>query len=400
MRIKHPGWLGLACGLWWVLGAGCFDSEQFSGRFLEEVQPNEALEYGDQRFALRLDLFQYGDEVGGLVHFYPTRWVEGTPDSPFTNDPLFCVWTNARRLGDDGSVRLRFTDWDGRENVLTLRGGAAESTLEGQKCPVGCDEAASYSVDESRALVFNRDEDRGPVTRCQRELEDFDFKLSLGGGRLRGLVASELSGERRLTLGIAWVGDSPDDRDQRIDWFYRVEDMQGQLELAVTRRLPPGRLSFSNTVDYVDVPGKTRLIMGVPFIFRDSTSDPDEEPGDEVETDWTRSTEPLVASTLVAQVEVNEEGQEVETGLLVGEVLMFVDGDPNKLPEPILALLKPGSGFRQGYWTYLVEVDQDRNVVGIERKMNNLLTIYGRFAEDYAEPRTDTASFLAALPPQ
>jgi hypothetical protein len=39
-------------------------------------------------------------------------------------------------------------------------------------------------------------------------------------------------------------------------------------------------------------------------------------------------------------------------------------------------------------------------VVGIRRKDNNILTVYGRFSEDYADPRTDTASFLAALPPQ
>jgi hypothetical protein len=374
------------------VGAGCIDSEEFSGRFLEEVQPNALQEY-EQEFALRLDLFQFGDEVGGLIHFYPTRWVEGTDDSPFANEPLFCVWTDARRLGDDGTVRLTFDDWDGRQSVLTLRGGAAAETLQADKCLRDCGEVIEGDLDEKRAMVLLRDEDQGPVTRCARPLENFNFRVAFEGGFLRRALDDELEGERALTLGLAWVGDSSIADDQRLDWFFRVADRERAYEINTTRRLPPGRLRAGNTVDYVQEPGSARVSMGIPFVFKDSAQVVGEIPGREVQdVDWSREVEPLLGTPFLET--------EAGSGLLIGRVLMFVDGDPEALPPRVLALLEDGTSFQAGYGIYRVKVRADDFVVtAVRREDSGLLTVYGRPEEEYLDPSADPEAILATFAP-
>lgn len=372
-------WVCLMLGAW-----GCVDTSSFQGVFREEVQPDPNLAYG-QEFALRLDLFEFGDEVGGIVRYHPTRWVAGTEASPYENEPLLCTWTSVWTLQNDGRVRLRYGDYDGARAELVLAQAQDGDALSGEKrCVRGCE--GDPTLDQGRALVLARELDADANNTCEQPLEAFVFDLRLEGGVLRGLVNDGyVRQERALTLGMMWVSDSNELQDQRIDEALRVADFESPFAQSFTRWLPPGLIRLGDTVSYVSEEGyEARVILGWPLIFRDSGVLPEEAAGEPLEgVDWERSREALVAEPLLADPD--------DPDRLLGQAILYVEGDPEDVPPRIARLLRDGTTLSRGYGVYDVVVDAEERLVREVRRHegNQRVRIYGREPSLYEEPRLD-----------
>ena len=109
----------LVCAGGVLVAAGC--SKQSTGTYNEQGQLDSVsacLEGGEAfdvcayrtRYALKLDLFQFGDEVGGIIRYHSFQSMK--PDEPLENvfkeeHQRFCVWTNSVLVDSDGSNALR-----------------------------------------------------------------------------------------------------------------------------------------------------------------------------------------------------------------------------------------------------------------------------------------------------
>jgi hypothetical protein len=111
---------------------------------------------------------------------------------------------------------------------------------------------------------------------------------------------------------------------------------------------------------------------------------PEEAAGEPLEgVDWERSREALVAEPLLADPD--------DPARLLGQALLYVEGDPEDVPPRISRLLRDGTTLSRGYGVYDVVVDAEERLVREVRRHegNQRVRIYGREPSLYEEPRLD-----------
>lgn len=339
--------------------SSCIESNNFQGVYLEEVALNENGEY-EQDFAMRLDLFQFGSDVGGIVRYYRTDLaVEG--ESPFDQEEVVCFWTRKDRVGDAlDSFRVSFEDLHKNTSVLLLSDLAGSGlVLEGMRYVQGERDRVEAPLDERRMLIMNRSEGVVSNSNCFNPLVDFSFVTQFRN-EMRGLrEEANTNADPRPTLAMAWSGDSR--FLEPLDWYRRFAQINGDI-VTVSRELQPGGVMLQrNEIPYVpQAPGEARIAVGQLFAFQDENANAQEE------ISWQRQTEPVLGSGFVLD--------EVSS-LRKGRVLIYVDGEPSELPGYVLALLEPGQSFQQGYWVYEVEASPEDGVIRSIRRVSDQFRI-------------------------
>ncbi len=376
----------------WCLSA-CPDAEIFTGTYHELVPPvDPATGKYERDFVLGLDLFQFGEERGGIVRYYSLREVEGTEADPFERPDRVCFWTNVVEA-EEGSAQLRLAYTDDRERVndLVLQSDSSGG-LQVQRVVFADTPGVSF---EQQAHTLEVLEDVEADNTCAHAAEEFRLTIQLDAASgLQRLGAAELAGELcagntcadtgqtcdpltgacmapvecatpcaasaacsprtgrceakappgRLTLALAWVGQG---RSEVYAWGTRVATLPqgvGQTSFDLLRNLPPGQWQ-ALPIPWVES-GNARVVMGVVLAYRDddapSLDEEDLTPGAEVSPDWDKRGEPLVGSAFEALSETERRGL----------VLLYIDGDPEELDPDFLRLftdrderpLEPGYG--------------------------------------------------------
>lgn len=183
----------LAC-LLLVVVSSCGDATEVRGTYAEEIDQLEVDTAGmhADTFATRLDLFQFGDQVGGIVRYYSLRTLEKNPtlSTPFFDaNEVLCMPANPRTVvANDFS--LSFLDDLGQNKVLSLSrrsSGLAGTISVFDPSPVrGAQKVFPRNIEFQ---TLNGDTDN----TCTRGLEGFN--LSLMVRELRPMLEGEVAGD-------------------------------------------------------------------------------------------------------------------------------------------------------------------------------------------------------------
>jgi len=419
--VWRGGWLlvALSAGLW---AASCSDAVVFSGTYQEELpQPDPATGKYGQDFVMAMDLFQFGDEFGGIVRYHSLREVEGRTDDPFETQEKVCFWTDVTRL-DAGAtqIRLAYTDERDRTTDLEMRPTDVSGHFAAQRVVFQEEQGADI---EQQAVLLRRIEDADADNRCEVPNEGFRLLVGLdaqsglqrlgpaelasdlceGSACGDGLACDVLTGAcmvaascehacegdavcsprtrrcesptppGKLTASLVWVGQTSSgaiSRTEVYSWAHRVADLphgNRQTQFTLVRNLPPGQWK-ALPIPYVSS-GRARVVMGILLVYRD-----DDVSGDssgEVTPDWDKSAEPLVGSAFRRVSETRRQGL----------VVLYIDGDPSTLAPEFLALFQDGdvNPPTAGYGVYELTFDvNDPQTFEMSRRKINAITLYLR----------------------
>ncbi len=385
MRMKRFGKMvktwGVVAGLAWMCLAltSCADEEAVDGVYFQVID-SEAILLGDLSdlgdVAMRLDLFQFGDEAGGVVRYYSLEEVRGSIDSPFDSTERVCFWTNRVTLDSD-QVRfsLTFKDHRNQDVRLTLDRQEQGVILDGKRTLKRTTFNESVEL-PTPSMILERDPDlvarpsciRTPVYINEREAEPFSATMLFDNALLE-LAEQEFSGQEQgqLRAGFLWVGS---DTSEVSEWAapltnFNVNDLtitpeDRSISYKIYRGLPPGHLTIdSDTIPYINNEDFSfRMVLGVPVVYRDRQVEAWDENGD-VSMDWDKNVEPLLGTSF----------RSIDGGrTYVGRVLAFVEGDEDASPGNYRQELFEGYAPRQGY--EVVEVSFDAE----ERRITRITT--------------------------
>ncbi len=141
-----------------LLCGACSDTADYGGSFQE---PESS--YTDRGVAMRLDLFQYGTETGGIVRYFA---VPETGQSPFLNgQEIACFWTSRAVVEGNQAITLTYRDDFDVTNFLNVR-------VDGDNVRVNKTVTPSSTCESELAEDCIYPELRGPE---QRESVIFEF---------------------------------------------------------------------------------------------------------------------------------------------------------------------------------------------------------------------------------
>lgn len=421
-RVSDRALLGMwLLALAWAAPA-CSDAVVFSGTYREELpQPDPATGKYGQDFVMGLDLFQFGDEFGGIVRYHSLRQVEGKDDDPFEQPERVCFWTDVTRLESEATrIRLAYTDERDRTTDLELRATDEDGQFIAQR--VVFQEAAGADI-EQQVLSMRRIEDEDADNRCDRPNEEFRLLVGLDvqsglqrlgpaelAGNLcegstcgEGLTCDVLTGScmaqaacdaaceegrvcsprsrrcesteppGKLTATLVWVGQVSAGAISRAEvytWGYRVADLphgNRQTQFTLLRNLPPGEWK-ALPIPFV-TSDRARVVMGILLIYRDDDATTDVR--GEVTPDWDKSEEPLVGTAF----------RRISDSRRQGLVVLYIDGDPSTLSPEFLALFRDAQTNppQAGYGVYELTWDvNDPQTFELSRRQIQAITLYLR----------------------
>lgn len=408
-------WVVVSCAL--LVLIGCNNARSFSGRYTEATLTDSE----GEEFVIGLDLFQFGNEVGGIVRYYSPRDLNlNTPGSlgVFQAEERLCFWSSRSDVGD--TFELSFLDEYGVFNTLELTSESDGDRLVGRLIPRPDDTNAYPSDadprrDEVRELRFERAVEGNADNRClippeqfRMSLLDVDLELSRSAaGEARGsrclscveegtfcdprtgeCVESELcdaevecgEGEvcdpyrggcvTRMPLGrfeaaLLWSGNFA---NTQVDWARPVSNFMDGAHV-LDRNLPPGR--WGELVPLSSVGSGVSVALGVVVVFRNDDADFSEEAEGDVEPHIDTSTA-LVVGTPFREADEEVCGGTVQ-GARFGRLLLYIDGDLADLEEAaelgtpeqnFLDLFPEGAlGPIEGYAVYDACFSPDTSVV-------------------------------------
>ncbi len=366
-----------------VFLCGCVDETIISETFNEVVVPDNTLNY-DKDLAVRLDLFQFGNEAGGIVRYHSLLEVGGTDESPFDKRERACFWTDRVRLKEDQTrFTLAFRDHHDREVRMTLDRDGEGVFLDGQR-GFKRDSTAGL-LPPSASILLEKQEDV-PNRDCLLSPQEEDiFRYSFQfDERIAAEVEAEGAAGRAgaLKVAIVWKGD---DNLEVADWNVPLNTL-GSFDQVIfhkdARAFPPGVLNPNpDLIPFVsDNDGGIRFTMGIPLVYRDRQIGQVDEQG-EVPFDWQKSAdndeerkplEPLVGSPFTT-----EDGNNFR-----GTVLFFVEGDTSRTPRNYKTLFGDRT-LRRGYEVVEIVFDVQRGRVKSFTPVAANLQLFGRTPEAY-----------------
>lgn len=442
----------LALGL-----AACSDAPDLNGAYQEEPSLSQGFPDG-QWFATGLDLFQYEEDVGGILRYYSLKDpIQGRP----TFDPLnerFCFWVNPTNVGDsDRSFELSIDDdisWpEAATATFQFETDNTGDVLSGSKLTIcnhplcdgrtpdeRCNDAGCLvqqstpepneddllpgirgpisEVEVDRALRLSRvstsprndcERRHRPITLEIRDLPGDDGVLQIS--RRSGQLNSDV-GPRRFTYTVAWAGSglaNYTDLEEDDDQLQRGEQDLSRLpfifdwyrravDTPAPQRVRQDRWlppGFWSLDSRSEAVGtQAKMLVGTYFLYYEDTSNRGEAPYDSTNAVWTPSTEPIIASPFAASEEPNS---------LEGTVVVWIEGKPSLLPEGTRGLFPADADLQEGYslWDAIIEaVDSPGQIRRFKAPSNgrSLVRLHvTRKPEDYSYP-VHTELSIARLP--
>ena len=367
----------------WFLGA-CEGEQAVDGTYFELVRQDSTLSY-DKPLAIKLDLFQFGNDAGGIVRYHSLDEVSGDQTSPFDKVERACFWTDRIRLdGAQTRFTLNYIDHRLRKVRMTFDRKEEGVLLEGNR---GFKE--SQGAVEPLRLERQEDETTSPLCASRSNLT---FELTLDNqlvSEARLELPPEDGGEgvrTQMRATIVWMGDL---NKELADWtspLVELGDLRQVAELTRVehRSLPPGSfLADPDTLPFVtDLP--MRVAMGIPIIYRASEQGETDANG-EVVSDWDKGVEPMVGTPF-----------RLLNGRMTGKVLLYVEGagQVSNYDNNFFNKRQPV----EGYQVIKVVFDEGGRIDDWEPVGVKQINLKGREAQDY-EQDNDPAKEFPRLPP-
>lgn len=294
------GVMALSCG-------GCGDTKEVNGAYFQ-VLNLDAVQAGDAGpVGLRLDLFQFGNEAGGLVRYFalePARDIDGV--TPFDSSAeRACFWTNKITL-DESQVRFTLTFQDDRNQLvrLTLDRSNDGVVLDGTRGLRESNFGENVTL-PSLPVVLERDPEISANPNCLRpplliggaDGRPFEVELDFSTDFFAE-VNKELEGSNdgQIRAGFIWVGSAKGESNEVPEWAaplanFTLDSFGGNnITHQIYRGLPPLHLRALDPerLPYVRNDEDThRMLLGLLVVYRDDeVAEPDEN-GD-VPLEWRR----------------------------------------------------------------------------------------------------------------
>ncbi len=423
----------MRCALYILLCAltfpACSDAPELTGTYHEEASLPTGYP-ADQWFAMGVDMFQFEEEVGGIVRYYSLK--DARPNSS-TFDPeneRFCFWLPPTRVTpDERDFAVGYEDihWPERAlSTLALRTDSTGDTLIGFKATdcnhplcdgstpdarcneLGCLTADGGSVDDggefrpgirgempasevNRTLTLDRVTTE-PGNECNSRarhivLEPVDLDAETEAGRVlqlrnrSGPLWSDRAA-RRFTYSVAWAGDDvatyttgvPD--PDALQGNNGVEEDDIPFVLDWYRRATDSRAFQRVAFDRWLPPGfwmldRSRIGVGSGTQARMAVGTyflyyEDASNFGEAEYDASLAEWNPRTEPIVAAPFADSE----EPGALEGTVVVWVEGRPSSLPNGILELFPSDVTVPEGYslWDAVINtVDAPGEIIRFKR---------------------------------
>lgn len=309
--------LTIIVGMGWSLLSACGSPDEFQGTYEQETPIPE-----DHEFAYKLDLFRFGNEVGGVVRFYE---LEGEGEARFNDRARpFVVESDCAFFGP--------VDLDRDTFVFSVEGAGAEefifriSSLD----PDDIQAEVSRFVDQqvSETMTFSMGRSAASADReCTPPARTFDVLVDLPE------VTVDEAPDLSLAVAFAGYELSEDGLDRRITRYGavvntvdRASDNTYQTRQRVILPEEPGDpRGLSDAGD-----GGVSYAVGYLVLFNDGNRD--------------------------GAFFHNVRGDEV-LALSATRVLLYVAGPPEGLDPSVQAIFEDVSEVQRGYGIYAVETE-------------------------------------------
>lgn len=363
------GVVALSCG-------GCGDTKEVNGAYFQLLDPDAVQEGDAGPVGLRLDLFQFGNEAGGLVRYFslePARDIDGVTLFDASAERA-CFWTNKITL-DESQVRFTLTFQDDRNQLvrLTLDRSNDGVVLDGTRGLRESNFGENVTL-PSPPIVLERDPEISANPNCLRP------PLLIGGADGRPFeveldfsteffdeVDDEVNGssDGQLRAGFTWVGSAKGESNEVPEWAAPLANFtldrfgEGNITHQVYRGLPPLHLRALDParLPYIRNDQDThRMLLGLLVVYRDDeVAEPDEN-GD-VPLEWRRDEDEVNSEMSFGSAFVSTDGGETWRG----NALLYTEIDePGASPaenytRDILKGFTPRAGYEVVEVTFLAD---------------------------------------------